>query len=95
VAVPPPQNRHRNHPEEKEEMGAPTNKDWGQIHAKAWRDREFRTLLEQDPKKALAQYGKEVGKTFDQVVKIAPKPKGVAAEDLARHENATAPPACC
>ena len=27
-------------------MGAPTKKDWGQIHAKAWRDPEFRKLLE-------------------------------------------------
>lgn len=76
-------------------MAAPTNKDWGQIHAKAWRDPAFRTLLEQDPKKALVQYGKEVGKTFDKIVKISPRPKGVAAEDLAKHENATAPPACC
>jgi hypothetical protein len=76
-------------------MGAPTNKDWGQIHAKAWRDPEFRKLLEQDPKKALAKYGKEVGKTFDKVVKVAPKPKGVAQEDLPKHQNATAPPACC
>lgn len=76
-------------------MSAPTNKDWGRIHAKAWRDPQFRKLLEQDPKKAIAQYGKEVGKKFDRVVKVTPKPKGVKAEDLHRHENATAPPACC
>ncbi len=76
-------------------MSAPTNKDWGRIHAKAWRDAEFRKLLEQDPKRALAQYGKEVGKTFDKIVKIGRKPKGVADEDLDRHKNATAPPACC
>jgi hypothetical protein len=76
-------------------MSAPTNKDWGRIHAKAWRDAEFRKLLEQDPKKALAQYGREVGKTFDKIVKIGRKPKGVADEDLDRHKNATAPPACC
>lgn len=76
-------------------MSAPTNKDWGRIHAKAWRDPEFRKLLEQDPKKAVAQYGKEVGKTFDKIVRIRPKPKGVANEQLERHEDATAPPACC
>jgi hypothetical protein len=76
-------------------MGAPTNKDWGRIHAKAWRDPEFRNLLEQDPKKAIAQYGKQIGKTFDQVVKVRPRPRGVAAEELERHPDATAPPACC
>ena len=76
-------------------MSAPTNKDWGKIHAKAWRDAEFRKLLEQDPRKAVTQYGKEVGKTFDRIVRITPKPKGVPAEDLHRHEDATAPPACC
>jgi hypothetical protein len=76
-------------------MSAPTSKDWGRIHAKAWRDPEFRKLLEQDPKKAIAQYGKEVGKTFDRIVRIAPKPKGVKPDDLHRHANATAPPACC
>ena len=57
-------------------MGAPTNKEWGKIHAKAWRDPEFRKLLEQDPKKAMAQYGKEVGKTFDKVVKVGPEAEG-------------------
>ena len=76
-------------------MGAPTNSDWGKIHAKAWRDADFRKLLESDPKKAVAKYGKEVGKTFDKIVKVAPKPKGVAAEDLSKDKSATAPPACC
>jgi hypothetical protein len=76
-------------------MGAPTKKDWGRIHAKAWREPAFRTLLEQDPKKALAQYGKEVGKTFDKVVKVASPPKGVDKDSFHKHENATAPPACC
>lgn len=76
-------------------MSAPSNSDWGKIHAKAWREPEFRQLLEQDPKKALAQYGKEVGKTFDKVVKVGAKPKGVANELLHKHANATAPPACC
>ena len=76
-------------------MSAPTTKDWGRIHAKAWRDSGFRKLLEQDPKKAITEYGKEVGKKFDRIVKIAAKPKGVKPEDLHRHKNATAPPACC
>jgi hypothetical protein len=74
-------------------MAAPTKKDWGHIHAKAWQEPEFRKLLETDPKKALAAYGKLTGKTFDKVVKLDPKPKGVAKEDL--HKHKPIPPACC
>jgi hypothetical protein len=73
-------------------MGAPTSKDWGKIHAKAWADPAFRKLLETDPKKALAKYGKSVGKTFDKVVKVAKKPQGDAKK---LHSVATTPPACC
>jgi hypothetical protein len=76
-------------------MGAPTNKDWGQIHAKAWRDPAFRTLLETDPTKAVEKYGKEVGKSFDKLVKVRPRPKGVPDEKLDTHADATTPPACC
>jgi len=76
-------------------MAAPSKKDWGAIHAKAWREPAFRKLLEQDPKAALAEYGTLVGKTFDKVVKIGPKPKGVEKEHLHKHESAMAPPACC
>jgi len=76
-------------------MGAPTKKDWGAIHAKAWKDKKFRTLLETDPTKAVKQYGKEVGKTFDKVVKVAPKPKGADDAKLHQHSDATQPPACC
>ncbi len=76
-------------------MPAPTKSDWGKIHAKAWQDPAFRKLLETDPKKAVEQYGKEVGKSFDKIVKIGAKPKGVPPGDLAKHESAIAPPACC
>jgi len=76
-------------------MGAPTKTDWGQIHAKAWQDKEFRNLLETDPAKAVHAWGKSVGKSFDKVVKIGPKPKGVAKEHLHKHETAKVPPACC
>ena len=75
-------------------MGAPTKKDWGQIHAKAWRDPEFRKLLETDPTKAVKKYAKEAGKTFDKVVRIAPRPKGDAGT-LHKSPVATTPPACC
>ncbi len=76
-------------------MPAPTKKDWGHIHAKAWKDAAFRKLLETDPKKAIDLYGKEKGKTFSKIVKIGPKPKGVHKDDLAKHASAIAPPACC
>jgi hypothetical protein len=75
-------------------MGAPTKKDWGQIHAKAWRDREFRKLLETDPTKAVMTYAKEAGKKFDRVMRIAKKPKG-DPDKLHKTRAATTPPACC
>jgi len=76
-------------------MGAPSSDDWGKIHAKAWKDADFRDLLERDPKEALAVYGGEVGKTFSKVVTIADKPADAADHELHEHEAATAPPACC
>jgi hypothetical protein len=75
-------------------MAAPTKRDWGQIHAKAWRDPEFRKLLERDPTKAVMQYAKEAGKKFDKIVKVARKPKGDPAK-LHKSPVATTPPACC
>lgn len=76
-------------------MPAPTKKDWGLMHAKAWQDPKFRALLETDPTKAVTAYGKEVGKTFDKIVKIGARPKGVDGTDLHKHEQAVVPPACC
>ena len=76
-------------------MAAPSSSDWGKIHAMAWRDPAFRRLLETDPTKALAKYGRTVGKKFTKVVRVRSRPKGVAAGDLHRHEDAVTPPACC
>ncbi|MDA7965158.1 hypothetical protein [Ruegeria sp.] len=76
-------------------MTAPTNEDWGKMHAKAWKDPEFRTLLEQDPTSAVKAYGKEVGKTFTQIVNVGEKPSDVHDDDLHTHDTAVAPPACC
>jgi hypothetical protein len=75
-------------------MAAPTKKDWGQIHAMAWRDSEFRKLLERDPTKAVMQYAKKAGKKFDRVMKIAKKPKG-DPDKFHTTRVATTPPACC
>jgi hypothetical protein len=76
-------------------MAAPSKADWGKIHAKAWKDPKFRKLLETDPTKAVKQYGAEAGKTFDKIVKVAPKPKGVSDDKLHKHDQAAVPPACC
>jgi hypothetical protein len=75
---------------------AVTNKDWGRIHAKAWTDPKFRKLLETDPTKAVKAYGREVGKNFTKIVKVAAKPKGTkgaAREHLVDHHPH--PPSCC
>lgn len=74
-------------------MAAPTKEEWSHIHAKAWQDPEFRAMLESDPAAALARYGKEVGKNFDRVIDIGPRPDGVADSDLYKHHKI--PPACC
>ncbi len=76
-------------------MSAPTNEDWGKMHAKAWKDPEYRTLLEQDPTSAVKAYGKEIGKEFTQIVNIGDKPSDVSDDDLHTHDDAVAPPACC
>ncbi|MGK7874246.1 MAG: hypothetical protein AB4426_13310 [Xenococcaceae cyanobacterium] len=73
----------------------PTNKDWGNIHAKAWCDSDFRKLLEEDPTQALAQYGNEVGKTFTKRVKLPERPKDVKEEDLHLLPDFQYPVACC
>jgi hypothetical protein len=70
-----------------------TNEDRSKIHAKAWRDPVFRALLESDPTKAVEVYGKEVGKTFDKILKWDPKPEGVVGEHLVEYHRP--PPSCC
>jgi hypothetical protein len=75
-----------------------TNKDWGKIHAKAWLDPDFRYLLETDPTRAIRQYGKEVGKTFDKIVKLRPPPKAAKRKGIppdVLEEMNPFPPWCC
>jgi hypothetical protein len=76
-------------------MASPSNKDWGEIHAKAWRDPKFRELLEKDPTAAVKQYASETGKNYDRIVTVGDKPGGVPDHELHEHEEATIPPACC
>jgi hypothetical protein len=73
-------------------VAAPTNADWGKIHAKAWTNPKFRKLLETDPSKAVRAYGKAVGKKFTKILKLAPKPKAGRRPLELRHRRA---PACC
>jgi hypothetical protein len=70
-----------------------TNEDWGNIHAKAWLDDGFRQLLETDPTRAIRDYGKSIGKTFDKIVTVRPKPKGIPDEFLP--DINPFPPSCC
>ncbi|HEY7247552.1 MAG TPA: hypothetical protein VH678_27075 [Xanthobacteraceae bacterium] len=74
-------------------MAKLTSKDWGKIHAKAWRDPNFRKLLESDPTKAVHTYGKEVGKTFDKILTVRGKPAGIPDPHL-EHVHPF-PPSCC
>ncbi len=75
-------------------MAVLTNADWGKIHAKAWTDPKFRKLLERDPTKAIKVYGKAVGKTFQKVVKLKKKPKGIKDPVKLAHFHPH-PPSCC
>jgi hypothetical protein len=70
-----------------------TNEDWGKIHAKAWKDPEFRKKLESDPTAAIHQYGKENGKTFTKLVRTPEKPHG--ADEAHLHKAHDYPVACC
>jgi hypothetical protein len=79
-------------------MPAPTNQDWGNIYAMAWKDPKFKYLLETNPVQAIAEYGKTVGKTFDAIVDPAalspPANLNQVPEEFwpLLHQ---APPACC
>ena len=49
-------------------MAAPTSEDWGKIYAKAWKSQDFMNLLATNPTQAVMEYGKEIGKTFDNII---------------------------
>jgi len=72
-----------------------TSEDWGNIHKRAWTDDRFRQLLEHDPRAAIDEYGKEVGKYFSTIVDVPPKPSDMHDDELHKHETAIVPPACC
>jgi hypothetical protein len=70
-----------------------TNRDWGEIHKKAWLDDKFKQLLETDPTQAVKEYGMAVGKTFDKIVTVRPKPDHIP-DDFLQDVNPF-PPSCC
>ena len=72
-----------------------TGEDRGRIHARAWRDPEFRHLLETDPTEAIKRYGREQRppKTFDKIVMVRPRP--VSIPDAFLEDVNPFPPSCC
>jgi hypothetical protein len=72
-----------------------TGEDWGAIHAKAWREPNFKILLETDPTAAIKLYGSELKppKTFDRIVIVREPPVGVDPEFLPFVNPF--PPSCC
>jgi hypothetical protein len=73
----------------------PTAEDWGNIHAKAWKDAQFRHLLETDPTKAVTQYGAQIGKKYERIVIVAPAPNPAKIPEELWPLLLQAPPACC
>jgi hypothetical protein len=73
----------------------PTAEDWGNIHAKAWKEPAFRRLLETDPTSAVMQYGAQIGKKYERIVIVAraPNPQDVDPQFWPLLHQA--PPACC
>lgn len=71
-----------------------TGDDWGEIHAKAWRDPDFKRLLETDPTAAIRLYGNgcKPPKVFDRIVFVRPKPD---IDDKFLPFVNPFPPSCC
>jgi hypothetical protein len=70
-----------------------TGEDWGEIHKRAWLDADFKELLETDPTKAIKEvYAQSVGKRFDKILFVRPKPD--IAEEFLPYVNPF-PPSCC
>jgi hypothetical protein len=78
-----------------------TDADWGKIHAKAWREPDFRKLLESDPTKAVREYEKSIGRKpgyFTQIVRLPNYPTQKTAASIPEEvleRAAPWPPWCC
>jgi hypothetical protein len=77
-------------------MSQISDADWGKIHAKAWRDPEFRRLLETDPTQAIHSYAKEakIALTKDtKLVTLREKPADIPDQYLDKVHQSV--PWCC
>jgi hypothetical protein len=66
-----------------------TKDDWAKIHAKAWKEPEFRYLLETDPTKAIKEWAHAAGRTVEKIVDLS---------DWIKKEERDwnyGPPSCC
>ncbi|MGZ3391023.1 MAG: hypothetical protein ACXVCF_15700 [Isosphaeraceae bacterium] len=72
-----------------------TNVDWGKIHAKAWREEEFRRLLETDPTKAVRDYAQQNGLKVTKIVKLRPAPDPHDIPPEFWDDVNPFPPSCC
>jgi hypothetical protein len=87
----------KKHEREEHEL---TNLDWGKIHAKAWREPDFRTLLETNPTEAIRTYErleKERGRRLNLkvLVKVAPAPDPKEIPECFWEDINPFPPSCC
>ncbi len=77
-----------------------TNADWGKIHAKAWREPQFKTKLEQDPTAAIKEYlGQKLGRDFAsskiKMVTLRPAPNPDDIPEEFWEDVNPFPPSCC
>ena len=67
-----------------------TKDDWAEIHAKAWADQNFRTLLETDPTAAVRSWAEENHRVVDKIVVLS---EWVQKDDIDSWNHG--PPSCC
>jgi hypothetical protein len=76
----------------------PSKSEMAQVYAKAWKDDEFRRLLESDPNKALREFAKENNLPWGRLMNVEPGLKTASAEEirsLSDSDGPCPPPACC
>jgi len=65
-----------------------TSKQWGQVFAHAWKDPEFKVLLEKDPTEAIKQISHKVGWGDSHALSEVPaRPADMSDEQVDRIAN--------
>ena len=64
-----------------------SSKQWGQIIAKAWKDPEFKTLLESDPTAAIHQFASENGGHCGDLMSVPERPANLSDEQVNKIAN--------